>query len=126
MNPITGILSPAGRKSAYFAYAALGLIVGTLQVILAVYGLLEVKWFLATSGVYAYLGTAFGFVAANNTGPEVSEPLAEPQAIETDLAPEDEEFAEPALVNDIEPVDDEIFDQETDDTPPPEDYRPRH
>lgn len=120
MNPINSMLNPKSRKAAYFVYALLGLVVGGLQVVLAVYGLLEVKWFLALSGVYGFLGTAFGFVAGSNVVTEELDPLAPPEAVETDLAPEDEEHAPVALVNDSDPV------EETDETPAPEGYEPRH
>jgi len=120
MNPISSMLNPKSRRAAYFAYALLGLAVGCMQVVLAVYGLLEVKWFLALSGVYGFIGTAFGFVAGSNVVTEELDPLAPPEAIETDLAPEDEEFAPVALVNDIDPTD------EADETPVPGGYEPKH
>lgn len=124
MSPINGFLGPRGRKATYFAVAILGLIVGTLQVILAVYDMLDVKWFLALTGVYGYLGGAFGLVAGNNvTGMEVTEPVAPPEAVETDLDPDAAGAADMALVNDEYPVEQPV---EVDETPVPEGYEPRH
>lgn len=132
MNPINTLMNPKSRKAAYFVYAVLGLLVGCTQVVLSVYGLLDVKWFLAASAVYGFLGTAFGFVAGSNTVTEPLPPVAPPESVETDLAPEDEEVAPVALVNDIDPTE-EVEEtaptgafNEVDETPVPEDYTPRH
>lgn len=132
MNPISTLMNPKSRKAAYFVYGIIGLGLGATQTVLAVYGQEDLKSFIAATGVYAYLGTAFGFVAGNNVETEPLPPVAPPESVETDLAPEDEEVAPVALVNDTDPTEEGEETaptgeaDEVDETPVPEDYRPRH
>ncbi|MEP7091205.1 MAG: hypothetical protein ABI776_13990 [Nocardioidaceae bacterium] len=68
-NPLTGILSPSARKSAYAVYAAIGLLVGCIQV---GYGSLDAAtpaWLKVTLAIYAFIGTAIGATAASNVKP---------------------------------------------------------
>ena len=132
---MNGIMNPAQRKTAYVIYGILGVIVGATQIVLTTYDMSDVRWFAAVLGVYGVLGTAFGFVAANNPGDPIGAPIAPDQASETDV-PEDEavpvEWDEPAdevlTDEDYAAVDDAPTDEsvEVDETPPGEDYEPRH
>lgn len=114
------ILSGKYRKPAYIVYGIIGIVLGATTSALAVYEMADAKWLLAAMAVYTFLGGAFGFVAGDNVVTEELDPLAPPEAVETDLAPEDEELAPVALVNDIDPTD------EADETPVPVGYEPKH
>lgn len=67
-NPLIGILPAETRKKLYFAFSALGLLLGAIQV---AYGSLpgvdQPAWLTATLSVYAFIGTAAGATAASNT-----------------------------------------------------------
>ena len=121
------ILTGKARKIAYIVYGVIGVVLGATTSALAVYEMADAKWLLAAMAVYTFLGGAFGFVAGDNVVTEELEPLAPPEAVETDLENGDE--APMALINDEEPVEvPHPYDVpvEIDTTPVDDDYEPRH
>lgn len=75
MNPLTA-LPTKGRKWIYVSYATLGIAFGATQVGFATANVDQPTWLLVAFGVFGYLGTALGLVAAANTQP-VSEAQVE-------------------------------------------------
>lgn len=70
MNPLTA-LPPNARRAIYVAYATLGIVFGAVQVGYATANADQPTWLLVAFGVFGYVGTALGLVAAAN----VTEPL---------------------------------------------------
>lgn len=68
MNPLTALPDKA-RKTIYAVYAAIGVTFGGIQVGYATAGIDQPTWLLVAFGVFAYLGTALGLVAAANVSP---------------------------------------------------------
>lgn len=85
MNPLTALPTKI-RKRVYFFYATLGIAFGATQVGYATAHADQPQWLLVAFGVFAYLGTALGLVAAANTAP-VSE--AQIDAIQKAIARRD-------------------------------------
>lgn len=74
MSVLTDILPADVRKKVYATYAVAGIAIGATQIGFTSASVNQPTWLTVTLGVYAYLGTAFGFVAASNTNtapPEV-------------------------------------------------------
>lgn len=65
MNPLTALPAKV-RKAIYAFYAALGIAFGATQVGYATANVDQPLWLLVAFGVFAYLGTALGLVAASN------------------------------------------------------------
>lgn len=68
MNPLTALPAKA-RKAIYVFYATLGLVFGATQVAFATAQQDQPLWLLVAFGVFGYLGTALGLVAAANVYP---------------------------------------------------------
>lgn len=66
MNPLTGILSPAARKTLYALYGLVGLCVGGIQAWCASTAADQPSWLNGAVAVLAYVGVALGFTAASN------------------------------------------------------------
>ncbi|KHS54190.1 hypothetical protein [Brevibacterium linens] len=110
------------RKPVYVTYALIGVALGAIA---TAYGPDNVpEWHAVTTNVVLYIGGAFGLTAAANT--LVTKPVPD-----TDNADEVEVYDA-----DDEPLDDAddegtedleaLAAAEVDDTPPPDDYQPRH
>ena len=117
---LNDIIPAKYRKPVYVAYALVGVALGAIA---TAYGPENVpEWHAVTTSVVLYIGGAFGLTAAANT------PVTRPTP-DTDNATEVD-------VDDSEDIPlDELTDEEdlsvlaaaeVDDTPPPEDYVPRH
>lgn len=78
MNPLTALPAKV-RKGIYAFYAALGISFGAVQVGYATANVNQPLWLLVAFGVFGYLGTALGLVAAANTQPVGNAQLAEIQ-----------------------------------------------
>ncbi|MCP3425191.1 hypothetical protein NBM05_03900 [Rothia sp. AR01] len=63
MNLLNEIIPDQYRKPVYAAFAVIGAVLGTIQVI---YGGAGPEWVDAALNAYAYVGTALGFTAAAN------------------------------------------------------------
>ena len=75
MNPLTGILSPAARKTLYTVCGTAGLLVGAIQVWCASTNSTQPSWVDGALAVLAYVGTGLGFTAASNVPtPDPDEP----------------------------------------------------
>lgn len=68
MSPLTALPAKA-RKAIYVFYSTLGITFGATQVGFATAGADQPTWLLVSFGVFGYLGTALGLVAAANTQP---------------------------------------------------------
>lgn len=68
MNPLTALPTRV-RKWIYVFYATLGITFGATQVGFATAGQDQPTGLLVAFGVFGYLGTALGLVAAANTAP---------------------------------------------------------
>lgn len=68
MNPLTALPTKV-RKWIYVGYATLGIAFGATQVGFATANVDQPTWLLVAFGVFGYLGTALGLVAAANTQP---------------------------------------------------------
>lgn len=68
MNPLTALPTKV-RKWIYVYYSTLGIAFGAVQVGYATADAAQPSWLLVAFGVFAYLGTALGLVAAANTAP---------------------------------------------------------
>lgn len=105
------------RKPIYAVYALVGVALGAIA---TAYGPENVpEWHAVATNVVLYVGGAFGLTAAANT-------IVTKDVPDTDNADEVEVYDA-----DDEPLEDEedldaLAAAETDDTPPPEGYRPRH
>lgn len=66
MNPLTALPAKV-RRSIYAFYATLGVSFGAVQVGFATADVSQPTWLLVAFGVFGYLGTALGLVAAANT-----------------------------------------------------------
>ncbi|MDF1603413.1 hypothetical protein [Nocardioides sp. YIM 152315] len=76
MNPLT-MLPKKVRTAIYAGYATLGVAFGATQVGFATAHVDQPAWLLVAFGVFGYLGTALGLVAAANT--------ADPAPVLTDM-----------------------------------------
>lgn len=79
---LTDIVPAETRKKVYAGYATLGVAIGATQVGFTAANTDQPTWLTVTLAVYAYLGTAVGFVAASNTNvtpPEVPPEEAQDQ-----------------------------------------------
>lgn len=65
MNPLTMLPAPM-RRAIYVGYATIGILFGATQVGYATAGSQQPLWLLVGFGIFGYLGTALGLVAAAN------------------------------------------------------------
>ena len=66
MNALKDVMSPADRKKAYAAFAALGILLGAAQVGYGAAGAGQPEWLTVTLAIYAFIGGAFGLTANAN------------------------------------------------------------
>lgn len=122
--PLNDIIPAKYRKPVYVAYALVGVALGAIA---TAYGPDNVpEWHAVTTNVVLYIGGAFGLTAAANTivsRSTDSDTAEEIEPDDTDDVPLDE------LTDGDEPIEedlDALAAAEVDETPVPEDYRPRH
>lgn len=122
--PLNDIIPAKYRKPVYVAYALAGVALGAIA---TAYGPDNVpEWHAVTTNVVLYIGGAFGLTAAANTivsRSTDSDTAEEIEPDDTDDVPLDE------LTDGDEPIEedlDALAAAEVDETPVPEDYRPRH
>lgn len=114
------IIPAAWRKPTYVIYALIGVALGAIA---TAYGPDSIpEWHAVTTNVFLYVGGAFGLTAAANT--IVSRSTDSDTAEELD--PDDEYDIPLDEDEDSEYQDEALADEETDDTPVPDDYQPRH
>ena len=107
------------RKPIYAVYALVGVALGAIA---TAYGPDNVpEWHAVTTNVVLYIGGAFGLTAAANT--IVTKPV--PNTDNAEEVEVDDADDEP-LDDDVDDVHEALAAAEVDNTPPPEDYRPRH
>lgn len=130
---LNDIIPAKYRKPVYVAYALAGVALGAIA---TAYGPDNVpEWHAVTTNVVLYVGGAFGLTAAANTIVDQrangDEPIIEPD--------DDNDIIDPDEIEPVEELDDLELSKadeqaaldaqlaaEIDDTPPPEDYQPRH
>ncbi|MCS4593549.1 hypothetical protein KTJ89_11210 [Brevibacterium sediminis] len=130
---LNDIIPAKYRKPVYVAYALVGVALGATA---TAYGPDNVpEWHAVTTNVVLYIGGAFGLTAAANTivnqRANGDEPIIEPDddndIIDPDEIEPDEELDDLEVVKaDEQAALDAQLAAEVDDTPPPDDYQPRH
>lgn len=73
MTALTDVLTPATRKAVYAVYAALGVLLGAVQVGFAAAEAGQPVWLTVALAVFAFIGGALGLTAAANTPKPPSE-----------------------------------------------------
>lgn len=67
MQIITDIIPTKVRKISYFVYAMIGVALGAVQAAVLAISIPSPQWLTVGLAVFAYIGVAFGLVAARNT-----------------------------------------------------------
>lgn len=143
MTMLNEIIPAAWRKPIYAAFAIIGVALGAIA---SAYGPESIPdWHATTTNVYLYLGGALGFTAAANTLAARRITGDEPVVLEEDELTGIEDPAEDDTEEDV-PDEDALTDAvdseagydwaqdaleaalaaDTDETPPPAGYEPRH
>lgn len=78
MNPLTGLFSPAIRKSLYTLFAVAGLAVGAVMAWCGATDAAQPSWVDGATAVLTYVGAGLGLTAASNVPtPDTDEPGGE-------------------------------------------------
>jgi hypothetical protein len=75
MNPLTGLFSPATRKTLYVLFSLAGLFVGAVMAWCGATDAAQPSWVDGATAVLTYVGAGLGLTAASNVPtPDTDEP----------------------------------------------------